>query len=154
MVWGSVHSTSVQFRQNFLHVFAQHETENVRTTARHNVTKWNFASVFFETFSFQSFVCSFRYQCSHITSVKFLIAQISVGVYAYAFTRKIHTGVLFVLVSWFFHRWCNKLWATGCFFYFFDSHRCRLLTGLVSLLKLNLCKSSLTQIRVWPVTNQ
>ncbi len=56
-------------------------------------------------------------------------------VYAYTFTRNVPTGVLFALSGWFSHKWCNKLWATCCFFYFFDSRRSRLLTGLVSLLK-------------------
>ncbi len=131
----SVHSTSMQFQRNFLNVFAQRKTENVRTTVRQNITLWNFAGIFFRTSFSQSCVCSLHYQCSQIASVKFPAAQISVGVYAYAFTRNIRTGVLFALSGWFFHRWCNKLWATCCFFYFFDSRCSRLVTGLISLLK-------------------
>ncbi len=37
-VQSSVHLTLLQFQRNFLHIFVQHKTENVRTTARHNVT--------------------------------------------------------------------------------------------------------------------
>ncbi len=44
-------------------------------------------------------------------------------------------GILFALSGWFFHRWFNKLWATCCFFYFFNSRGSRLVTGLVSRLK-------------------
>ncbi len=44
---------------------------------------------------------------------------ISIGMYAYVFTQNIRTGVLFALLGWFFHRWCNKLWATCCFFLLF-----------------------------------
>ncbi len=43
---------------------------------------------------------------------------ISVGAYAYSFMQNVRTGVLFALSSWFFHRWCNKLWAICCFFTF------------------------------------
>ncbi len=130
-----VHSTSLLFRRNFLHIFAQHKTENIRTTVRHIVITWNFAGIFFGTSSFQSCVCSLCCQRSHIVSVKFPTAQFSVGVYVYSFTQNIRTGVLFLLWGWFFHRLCNKLWATCCFFYFFDSQRSRLVKGLVSQLK-------------------
>ncbi len=88
-VRSSVHSTSLQFWRNFSHVFTQHKTENVRTTARHNVTMWNFAVIFFGTFSFQLCVCSLHYQHSHIARIKFPTAQISIRVYAYAFKRNL-----------------------------------------------------------------
>ncbi len=57
------------------------------------------------------------------TTVKKIILSlffpaISVGVYIYAFRRNIRTGVLLALLDWFFHRWCNKLWATCRFFTF------------------------------------
>ncbi len=69
-------------------------------------------------------------------------SAISIRVYAYAFMRNVHTGILFALSSWFLHRWCNKLWATCCFFYFFDLWRSRLVTGLVSLPKTQPCSLS------------
>ncbi len=40
-----------------------------------------------------------------------------------------------VILGWFSHRWRNKLRATGCFSYFFDSQHSRLVMGLVLLLK-------------------
>ncbi len=72
------------------------------------------------------------------TTVKKIILSlffpaISVRVYAYVFTRNVRKGIL--LLGWFLHRLCNKLWATCCFFYFFDSRHSRLVMGLVSLLK-------------------
>ncbi len=74
------------------------------------------------------------------TTVKNIILSlffpaISVRVYIYTFMRNIRTGILFALLAWFFHRWYNKLWATCCFFYFFDSRPSKLVTGLVPLLK-------------------
>ncbi len=60
---------------------------------------------------------------------------ISIGVYAYAFTGNVPMGVLLALAGRFFYRWCNQLWVTCCFFYFFDLRRSRLVKGLVSLLK-------------------
>ncbi len=73
------------------------------------------------------------------TTVKKIILSlffpaISLPVYTFAFMH-VRMGVLFALLCWFFHRWCNKLWATCCFFYFFDSWQSRLVMGLVSLLK-------------------
>ncbi len=65
----------------------------------------------------------------------FLFPAISIRVYAYAFMWNVCKGVPFALSGWFFYRWCNKLWATCCFFSFFDSRCSRLVTGLVSLLK-------------------
>ncbi len=94
-VWSSVHLTSLQFWRNFLPVFAQNKTKNVRTTARHNVTMWNCVCIFLGASSFQSCVSSLQYQYSHVGSVKFPTAQISIGVYAYTFTRNVCTGVLF-----------------------------------------------------------
>ncbi len=96
-VRSSVHSASLQFWQNFLHIFSQHKTENVRTTIRHNITTWNFAGIFFGSPSFKSFVCSFHYQHFHVASVKFPTAQISVVVLTYTFTWNVRTGVLFAL---------------------------------------------------------
>ncbi len=58
--------------------------------------------------------------CSHMASVKFPTAQISVWVYPYAVTRNVRTGVQFELSGWVFHRWRNKLWATYCFFFTFS----------------------------------
>ncbi len=53
-VQSSIHTTSLQFRWNFWHVFALRKTENIRTTPRHNITTWNFAGIFFGTSFFQS----------------------------------------------------------------------------------------------------
>ncbi len=141
-VWNSVHLTSLQCWRNFLHIFSQHETENVRTTTRHNITTCNFACIFFRTSSFQSCVCSLHYQRSHVASVKFPTAQISIKAYAYAFTQNVCTGVLFALSGWFFHRWCNNLWAKWCLFYFFYSRCSRLVTELVSLIKTQSCNKT------------
>ncbi len=58
-----------------------------------------------------------------------------IGVHAYAFMRNVRTSVLFALSGWFFHRWCNILWAICCFFYFFNLRCSRLVMGFVSLLK-------------------
>ncbi len=63
------------------------------------------------------------------------LPAISVGVYAYAFTRNVCTCILFALLGWFFHRRCKKLWATLCFFYFFDSRGSKLVMGLILLHK-------------------
>ncbi len=59
------------------------------------------------------------------TTVKKIIISlffpaISIGVYAYAFTQNVRTGVLFALSGWFFHRRCNKLWAKWCFSFTFS----------------------------------
>ncbi len=40
-----------------------------------------------------------------------LFPAIFIEVYTYTFTWNVRTGVLFALSGWFFHRWCNKLWA-------------------------------------------
>ncbi len=135
-VQSSVHSTSLQFWRNFLHIFAQHKTENVFTTTRRNVTTWNFAGILFGTSS-SKIMCLFTLLSAfphHERQVSHT-AQMSIWVYAYAFMRNVHTGVLFLLSGWFFHRWCNKLWATCCLFYFFDSRCSRLVKGLISLFK-------------------
>ncbi len=87
------------------------------------------------TSSFQSCVCSLGYEHSPVASIKFPTAQIFVVVHAYAFTQNVRTSVLFALSGWFFRKWCDKFWATCCFFYFFDSRRSRLVMGFVSLLK-------------------
>ncbi len=123
----------------FLHIFAPHKTENVRTTTRHNITSWNFAGIFFGTSSFQSCVCSLHYQHCHVTSFKFPTAQVSIGVYAYTFTWNICTGVLFALSCFFIGDVTNSGLHTAFFTFSIlsvpDSFR-----DLSHYLILNLCK--------------
>ncbi len=131
-----VYSTSLQFRPNVLHVFAQHEIENVRNTARHNVTMWNFADIFFGTSTFQSCVSSLQYQHSHVVSVKFPTAQISIGLYAYTFMQNVRTGILFALSGWFLTGDVTNSRLHATFFTFSIRWWCsRLVMGLASLLK-------------------
>ncbi len=129
-VRSSVHSTSLHFRQNFLHVFAQHKTEDVRTTTRHNLTTWNFTVIFFGTSSFQS--CVFVHSAISIPTSQ--ASNFPRCVRLRFYTKRAY-GRTICITAWFFHRWCNKLWATYWFFYFCDLWCSRLITGLISLLK-------------------
>ncbi len=81
-----VHSTLLQFRWNFLHIFTQHETENIHTTDRHKVISREILLVYTLEPPPSNHVFVHSTISIPISLTSFPTAQISIGVYTYAFT--------------------------------------------------------------------